>query len=130
MEQPPKAEITTCPQCCRPKPTSLSFSQTDTQTLREPTGMLGGRGGMLCSSSFEVFNSSFVIYSSTHISSISVLAQQFHSQRLIFIPVAQGLCPASGWQDLFCPNSEILTELSSLFLSPTLSSRQFRLGCP
>lgn len=44
-----------------------------------------GRGRLLCSSSFEVFNSSFVIYSSTHISSISVLAQQFHSTGLYFL---------------------------------------------
>lgn len=86
---------------------------------------MGGWGGgvpLLCSSSFEVFNSFFVIYSSAHISSISVLAQQFHSQRLLFSPVAQGLCPAPGWHSFFYLNSEMLTKLNSFSLpsSPLL----------
>lgn len=81
---------------------------------------LGGGVSLLCSSSFEVFNSFFVIYSSAHISSISALAQRFHSQRLLFSPVAQGLCPAPGWHSFFYLNSEMLTKLNSFFLSPLL----------
>lgn len=65
-----------------------------------------------------MFNSSFVIYSSAHISSISVLTQQFKSQRLIFSPVAQGLCPAPGWHSFFYLNSEILRKLNSFSLPP------------
>lgn len=131
MEAPLRAEITTCPQCSLSKPTTLSFSQADTQTLQLHTNGVQGRGeSLLCSSSFEVFNSSFVIYSSAHISSISVLAPQFHSQRLLISPVAQGLCPAPGWHSFFYLNSEMLTKLNSFILSPILSPHQFRLWCP
>lgn len=125
---PLRAEITTCPQHSLSKHTTLSFSQADTQILKSPeqggAGVVcvGGRWGtLLCSSSFEVFNSFFVIYSSAHISSVSALAQRFHSQRLLFSPVAQGLCPAPGWHSFFYLNSKMLTKLNSFFLSPLLS---------
>lgn len=117
LEPPLKAEITTRLQCSLPKPTTLSFSQADTQTLEGAAGC----GSLFCSSSFEVFNSSFVTYSSAHISSISVLTQQLKSQRLIFSPVAQGLCPAPGWHGFFYLNSGILRKLNSFSLSPSPS---------
>ena len=124
LEAPLKAEITTCPQCSLSKPTTLSFSQADTQALRSPQQWGVGEEPLPCSSSFEVFNSSFVIYSSAHISSISVLAQQFHSQRFLFSPVAQGLCPAPGWHSFFYLNSEMLMKLNSFSLpsSPPTNS--------
>lgn len=124
LARPLKAAITTCPQRSLCKPTTLSFSQADAQTLTSPQWCWGGggEGRLLCSSSFEVFNSSFVIYSSTGISSISVLAQPFHSRALcIFSPVVQGLCPAPGWHGLSSLNSEMLTKLNSSLSSPPLS---------
>lgn len=36
LETPLRAEIATCPQCSLSKPTTLSFSQSDTQTLKSP----------------------------------------------------------------------------------------------
>lgn len=83
---------------------------------------------MLCSSSFEVFNSSFVIYSSARISSISILAQLFHSQRLIFSPVARPL--SSTWVALFLLSEFRNGKKIKFFLYSILCSHQFRLRCP
>lgn len=128
LEPPLKAAITTWLQCSLSKPTTfVIFSSRHTNT-QEPTVLFqqGREGWLPCSSSFEVFNSSFVICSSTLIASISVLAQQLHSQGLIF---SCGSGPLSSiWGTVgFDLNSEMLTKLNSFSL--VLSSGQFRLRC-
>lgn len=94
---------------------------TNTQSAQE--GFKERKGLLLCSRPFEVFNSSFVISSSTGISSLSVLAQPFR----LLLRVGAAIQHLGGTVCLICRN---VHKMKFFLFQLPLSSHQLKLKRP